>query len=196
MNTPWGVAQDIEPILEDMVFVSTAGHGGLHLDAARNRRMPEYLRRRGGWYEEDCEWCLPCVVFEAEILASGDRCLSRAIQQGSHKQTMKNWFPDEYERFFGAVIPPGESHKKDEREFHRVHAQDWLGISAFGDWDKRVPKGYVGVLAKQGGRDGTGPQKFFWVPQDEYDQREEYGFVIDPHRHTEVAFQEQVTKLA
>jgi hypothetical protein len=69
-----------------------------------------------------------------------------------------------------------------------------VGICAYGDWKEGVPKGYVGVVARQGGHEGTGPEVFFWVPKDEYDGREEYGFVIDPHRHPQVELTVEITK--
>ncbi len=194
MNTPWGPSQEIYPVIEGIVFVSTAGHGGLKLEVWRQARMPLYLRRPGGWYEEDCEWSLPAAVFAAEILAGPESCLRNAVHQGAHQESMRDWFPDEYERFYQTVIPPGQSFKKDERQFYRDHAEDWIGICAYGDWKEGVPIGYVGVVARQGGHGGQGPEKFFYVPKDEYDQRGPHGFVIDRHRHTEVALHVEVTK--
>jgi hypothetical protein len=185
MNTPWGPSQEIEGIIDGIEFVSTAGHGGLKLDPAHNRRMPEYLRRRGGWYEEDCEWCLPAVVFEAELRARGKPPWVKLIEDGDHIETMKDWFPDEYERFFGAEIPPGESFKKDERQFYRDHAGDYIVVCAYGDWAEGVPAGFVGVIARYGGHAGPGPEKCFLVPEAEYDRRGAHGFVIDPARHAE-----------
>ena len=50
-NTPWGSSQGATLYAEDVVFHSTAGHGGIHLSAARNRMVPPMLRAEGGWYE-------------------------------------------------------------------------------------------------------------------------------------------------
>lgn len=49
-NTPWGPSQGATLYAEDVVFHSTAGHGGIHLSAARNRMVPPMLRAEGGWY--------------------------------------------------------------------------------------------------------------------------------------------------
>jgi hypothetical protein len=185
MYTPWGAAQVVTELAAGITFVSTAGHGGVKLDAAHNRRMPEYMRRLGGWYEEDCDWCLPFVVFEAELRAGGESFAVQAIEKSSHVQTFLSWHPDAYEKYYGVTIQQGQSRMRDERDFYRRHARDWLVISAFGDWHARVPQGSVGVCARMGGREGQGPEKWFLVPQQEYDSRE-HDFIIDPGRHPEI----------
>ncbi|OYX90638.1 MAG: hypothetical protein B7Y01_04485 [Xanthobacter sp. 17-67-6] len=50
-STPWGPSQGATLYAEDVVFHSTAGHGGIHLSAARNRMVHPMLRAVGGWYE-------------------------------------------------------------------------------------------------------------------------------------------------
>ena len=185
MYTPWGPSQSVEELADGIVTISTAGHGGIKLDAARNRRMPEYMRRSGGWYEEDCEWCLPFVVFEDELLAGGDEHTAKAIRGGFHTRTLKNCFPDAYERYFHTVIPEGESTIKDERLFYQRHAHDYLVVAAFGDWHEKVPTGSVGVCARVGGRPGQGPERWFMIPAEEYGASR-YQFVVDPVRHPEI----------
>lgn len=185
MNTPWGVADSVDEVIDGIMSVETSSHGGYKLDAARNRRMPEYMRKPGGWYEEDCDWCLPFVAFEAEMLAGGNEHTKKVIRDGCHIHAMKNWHPDAYERYFGRQIPEGESTLKDERLFYERHASDFLVISAFGDWHKKVPKGSVGVLARVGGRQGPGPEKWFMVPGEEYKLSRQQ-FVVDPARYPEI----------
>lgn len=68
MNTPWGQSQQIEIVADGIVKVSTASHGGYHLDAKALAAMPAPLRAIGtfaglGWYEEDCDWCLVALAF-------------------------------------------------------------------------------------------------------------------------------------
>lgn len=53
MDTPWGRAQSAEVIIPGVGVVSTAGHGGIKLSQARQFELPDYMRREGGWYEED-----------------------------------------------------------------------------------------------------------------------------------------------
>ncbi|OYY81114.1 MAG: hypothetical protein B7Y61_14420 [Rhizobiales bacterium 35-66-30] len=43
-NTPWGPSQAATLYAEDVVFHSTAGHGGIHLSATRNRMVHPMLR--------------------------------------------------------------------------------------------------------------------------------------------------------
>jgi len=70
IHTPWGMSQSIETIAEGMEFISCAGHGGIRLSAALNSQVPDWLKsltfnRQGfnGWYEEDCDWCIPVILF-------------------------------------------------------------------------------------------------------------------------------------
>jgi len=171
--SPWGPIQDTTEITEGVSFVSTAGHGGLKLDRKRNAEMPEALRRKGGWYEEDCEYSLVMVglpqYFKPEEVARAH-------------QTAKNWFPDEYEAFTGTIIPLNESYIKQERQFAIDHANDYVVVAAWGDWNKAVPKGMVGVAACKGGDRNT-ERRCFLVPDDEYKTRSHFGFVIDTARH-------------
>src|SRR5205807_4019954 len=67
MHTPWGQAQYAIVMLPGIGFVGTASHGGIKVDQAlMESRMPDYLQRVGGWFEEDCEWAIVFAVFEAE----------------------------------------------------------------------------------------------------------------------------------
>lgn len=189
-KSPWGKIQNSNTIIGGIVAVSTASHGGIKLSRERNATMPEYLRQPGGWYEEDSEWCLPYVVFQAELLLSGDERAKRVIIDGKHISTFKNWFPDLYEKHFGVVLQPGESHKKDEKVFYETHANDWLVVCAWGDYKDGIPEGYVGVIAHQGGRHAkhgeTYPQeRFFLIPADEYRARGPFSFVVDTVAHEE-----------
>lgn len=120
MSTPWGKADHVSAIIPGVWTVSTPSHGGIRLAADRNARVPDYMRAAAfngngaaGWYEEDCDWCIPFVVFEAEILAAGDPYAVKAIQSGQHKETLRNWLPACYEQFFGEIIPAGQSYRKD-----------------------------------------------------------------------------------
>lgn len=186
-ETPWGVADHVTLVCEGIWDVSTPSHGGIKLSRNRNRQMPDYMRMAGGWYEEDVEWCLPCIVFEADILLnSKEVLLVRHILERDHQSTFKNWFPDQYERFFGIELKPGESYKRDEKLWFEKHKDSMIVKSAFGDWYETVPKGMVGVIAGIGGRGGEGRQ--FLVPQEEYTKRGKFGFVVDPSKHQEFNF--------
>lgn len=182
MRTPWGQAQQIEDLAPGIKWVSTASHGGVKLDRALNAEVPDYMREPDGWYEEDVDWAVVAVVYP-DAFEPGSR--ERA------KDTLRNWRPGAYEAFFGEVIQPGMSHVKDERIFLSQHRDDYLVVSAVGDWKEGVPKGFVLVSAARGGRSPEGrlPKDMaeFLVPQEEYDVRTPFGFVVDESRHQRVA---------
>jgi hypothetical protein len=170
-----------------MGTVSTPGHGGVKLSAERNRRIPEDARRPGGWYEEDCDCNIPFAVFLDEIMASGPEWLRTALAKYPPGPTWGEWFPDSYGKWIGRELAPAESHVLRQRIFDREHAADYVVTAAWGDWQKGVPAGMVGVVATLGGRGKDGGRKYYLVPKAEYDARGGgCGFVIDLARHPEV----------
>lgn len=100
--TPWGVSDYEKKIATGIMSYSTPGHGGIHLSPARQIEMPEQLRVEGGWYEEDCDWCLVAVAFS--------QYFTEEYQQA--KETMRNWHPDRYEKYFGVTLKPEESYMR------------------------------------------------------------------------------------
>jgi hypothetical protein len=171
-SSPWGKIQHCEAIIEGIVFVSTAGHGGLKLDRKRNAAIPAYLRRPGGWYEEDCEYAIPLCVFASEF--------SEAKVEAA-KQTFASYFPHSYAQFYNVPVESlrGKSYQYDHECFDREHASDLVGIAAWGDWQTNVPKGMVGVLATRGGQRTPGIEKLaFLVSSERYKARGQFGYVI------------------
>lgn len=72
--TPWGYADEVDEVAEGIWFVSTMTHGGFWLDAQRNALVPAEIKaetywQRGeaGWYEEDCDWAIVCLIFRPEF---------------------------------------------------------------------------------------------------------------------------------
>ena len=61
-RSPWGTVDGCYEVAPGVLSVSTPSHGGLKLSRSRNAAMPESVRRKGGWYEEDCEWSLVALV--------------------------------------------------------------------------------------------------------------------------------------
>ena len=174
--SPWGAIQHTTDYAENIVFVSTASHGGFKLDRAHNAQVNPVWRRKGGWYEEDCEWCIVLTfphAFEPKMVADAHR-------------TAKEWLPDEYGQVYNVTVSLEESHTLRERAFDEAHKDDWVVIAASGDWHQDVPKGMVGCTATKGGKRGNGyvspEERYFLVPSDEY----EPPFVIDLTRHKEV----------
>jgi hypothetical protein len=179
-RTPWGIADYAKPYGDGIVFYSTPGHGGFHVRADLNKQIPDYMRQASGFYEEDCAWAIVATIFPAAFTES---------QRESAKSSLRNWEPEVYERFYGVTVKPGESHVRDQQLFQEAHARDWVAIAAMGDWAEGVPKGYVRVTATLGGqrgRSGSSPEeKSFVVPEEEYEARGKYGFVVDVARHRE-----------
>ncbi|WP_371349273.1 hypothetical protein [Ancylobacter sp. IITR112] len=170
-STPWGPSQGATLYAEDVVFHSTAGHGGIHLSAARNRMVHPMLRAEGGWYEEDEAWAIVAITFPQLFTAFERRCA---------EQTIKDSWPEAWEGIFGTILAPGQSREKDRRAFEQKHAGDWIVIS---DITSNNEKGMVEIVATLGGRRGPGiKERRFLVPSEEY-RSGPFGFVIDEDRH-------------
>lgn len=89
MYTPWGESQHVEHIADGIVSVDTASHGGIRLSAERIKQLPAsaltaVFNKSGVWWEEDCDWCIPWLVFEKEFRfyyeAKGDPWLERNVE--------------------------------------------------------------------------------------------------------------------
>lgn len=172
VTTPWGKADHEKIYAYGIVFYGTPSHGGFKLDRIRNAQVPAALRERGGWYEEDCAWAKVVYAFP-DLFSEDDRA--------SAVKTLKGWYPDAWEAVTGTVLAPGESHIKDERLFLEDHARDWIVISAI---RSEQHPGMVECTATTGGaRSIDTPKRRYLVPDDEYQQRSPFGFVIDETRH-------------
>lgn len=177
-RSPWGTVDQVHLVAEGIWSVSTAGHGGLKLDAGRNSKVPQYMRSPGGWYEEDCEWSIPVVVHGASF---PEELVKKALE------TLRNWFPDQYQAYTGESPRDGESFVLDERRFRERHVGDYIARAAWGDWHDAVPSGMVAVYATVGGAgDEGGTGAYFLVPAPEYQERGRFGFVVDPARHRRI----------
>ena len=115
-HSPWGQVDNQYTLAEGIVSVCTPSHGGIKLNARRQHIMPEYMRTDDGWYEEDCEWARVFVVFSSSILLY---CSARPDDPNTPytlksleyaPKCLKNWSPDAYEKWFGKLIPDGESY--------------------------------------------------------------------------------------
>ena len=171
----WGKIQYAEKLVDGVWSVGTAGHGGIKLDRKHNKAVPEYLRRSGGWYEEDCGWAIPFVLFRDELQNLPKYDYNQAVQ------CFKSWFPTGYEKWSDTIIPPGESYIKDKQDFQQKHKNDWIVVSAI-----NIGNNNVSVVATQGGSyDYDAKKRQFVVPSDEYNERGRFGFVVDVHKHVE-----------
>ncbi len=100
-SSPWGPPQTVEVIARGIYLVETASHGGFYLDPTRNAEVPDYFKaasfnRQGerGWYEEDCDWCIPALVFPDEFSAKlGAHTVALA------RQIACRWHAEAFDRF-------------------------------------------------------------------------------------------------
>ncbi|MER8608066.1 hypothetical protein NKH48_30985 [Mesorhizobium sp. M1233] len=170
-HTPWGTSQGATVYAEGVEAHSTAGHGGFHLSAERNRKVHQMLRANDGWYEEDCHWAAVAQAFPQLFTDFERACAEKSI---------RDWYPDAWEAIHGRVLEPGQSAKKDERAFFERHTDDWMVVSAIRSGHQL---GFTEVIATPGGRRGPGTEeRRFLVATDEYHVGR-FGFVIDVARH-------------
>ena len=114
--SPWGQVDYQRTIIEGIISVGTPSHGGIKLSAKRQAQMPDYMRSDDGWYEEDCDWALVYVVFGVEIRRyyeahpEDENAEYELRNLRSAPESVKNWRPEAYEKFFGEIIPIGESY--------------------------------------------------------------------------------------
>lgn len=172
-STPWGPAQTSELYSKGVVFHSTAGHGGFHIDAGRNEAMHPALRNEDGWYEEDCEWAKVATAFP-ELFTAHERRIA--------ERTLRNALPDAWEAVHGRTLDPCDSFEKERRQFLADHAADWIAVSAIRSNDR---DGMIEVAAKLGGDRAAPVLRCFLIPSDEY-LVGRHGFVVDLTRHEEV----------
>ena len=189
MRTPWGAAQTVKILIDGIGQVNTAGHGGFKLSHERNLKVPLYMRQTSGWYEEDCEVAIPLVVFDTDLRRDGPEWLVELLDKYPPAKTIANYWPDWYERYFKVKLKSEESMVLRERAFKTAHANDYVVVSAFGDWQAGVPKGMVGVYATIGEsrqEPAWSNGKWFLVQAEEYRARQG-SFAIDSARHQEVS---------
>lgn len=194
IETPWGVSQHHTDIAPGLRVYRAASHGGIHVVEARNAQIPGYLRAdthgqlgERGWYEEDCDWCIPAVVFAAEWRTWADQCDSTSADGhlAAAWDTLRNWHPEGYERWTGKQLQIGESYKADEARFWATHRESFVATVAWGDWHDAVPAGQIAVMAR---RQTDGEERYFLLTKDEYAAtRVRVGtfaqHVVDPLRH-------------
>lgn len=129
-NSPWGRVQHATILAPGIVSVSTSSHGGIHLDRAHQaalvrRFSSAWSEKPCGrfcepWYEEDCDWCIPWLMFDGEILAhlraTGQSWELDHFDANSTAalKTWRNWIPDAYEEFFEVKLTAADSYKRRE----------------------------------------------------------------------------------
>jgi hypothetical protein len=185
-QTPWGVADHREELIPGIVFVGTPSHGGYWISAQRKKEMPEVLRTKSGWYEEDCDWALVYLAFADDIERIKPDIYAKRYQAAV--ETVKSWNPEAYEAFFNTVIPPGESYIKDKETFLRDNEGKLAVFAAVGvdNGMVKVCAGAIDPKSRDFRRIDTQSKLEFLVPKADYDQRGQFGFIIDPSKYEKV----------
>jgi hypothetical protein len=136
-RTPWGPAQQAERVADGIVFVPTEGHGGYKLSKERNAAIPPAYRNGSGWYEEDTESHI-VRFYHFDAVARIDPSRSRDERLAGEDESLRDWFPEEWERANGRQLEPGESRKKDERVWGEASAGEYVMTSVQGIEDDLV----------------------------------------------------------
>lgn len=170
-RSPWGEIQNVTHVADGISAVSTAGHGGLKLDKERNAEIPEPMRNSDGWYEEDTEativgWAKP-EAFPHIVERRGETA-TRAM----FDESVKNWYPDEYEKVTGETVTAEESYtrskqlEKQSKESFKAANQDKFVPTRelHTHQEKWVPDNSSLVEAEMG---KTGEKRYFLVPSNE-----------------------------
>lgn len=96
MNTPWGMSDNQETLAEGIISVSTPSHGGIQLSAERQAQLPagiDNFLHDLKWWEEDCDWCVPYIIFKDDIEKHGQAYhFEENLTQA--KETAKHYHPE------------------------------------------------------------------------------------------------------
>ena len=92
--SPWGAIDHVEALGPEVVVVSTPSHGGFWVSPRAMATIPEPLRATpysgGGWFEEDCDWCIPYLAlglhrFEASPARAAETvAAARSVLRACH----------------------------------------------------------------------------------------------------------------
>ena len=147
VHTLWDTPDMATQRLPGVWWVKTPSHGGFVLSDERQAAMSEALRFDSVYYEEDVNWTLVILGFEAEFATLKDPHFD--IERGIAHQTARHWLPHKYGAFTGQVITPSDSYVL--KKVASIEAAiGEIGVrSAFGDWADWVPSGKVGVCGQR-----------------------------------------------
>lgn len=175
-SSPWGVVQHGRVLAEGIVVVGTARHGGIQISRDRLNQMPPALRLgRRRWFEEDCEAALVLWAFADDCGLTGDRL-------GRVEKSVRDWFPDKWEKHTGRTLNRGESATRDKEMFTASNECNYVVTAAWCAGQNDVPEGKVGVLAR---RASDQDERYFLVAATRYAARGQQPgncgtYVVDP----------------
>ncbi|TCP32500.1 hypothetical protein [Sphingomonas sp. BK235] len=147
VHTLWDAPQTAEQRLPGVWSVTTASHGGFVLSYERQAAMPEALRLDSIYYEEDVDWSLVILGFEAEFAALRKPLFD--LERDLARQTARHWRPQRYSAFTGEVLQPSDSHVLRSIASYEAAIGEVGVRAAWGDWADWVPAGKVGVVGQR-----------------------------------------------
>lgn len=174
-TSPWGTITDIDYGGDGIRLVSTASHGGTWVPPELNRLIPEPLRKRNGWYEEDCEARIPAFFFAQQHLAVYPGNTLEEFSAFS-MEGVKYWFPEQWEQASGEKVSAAESPKVKQREFEAAHADTPIEVGI------ARPEGHPNIVLVEATRPADGKTGTFVVPKEEVSSGGGR-FLPDPARH-------------
>ena len=93
-STPWGQWQSAVEHIPGIVFVSTASHGGFHLDSERRKearirfgKLPTFTGSQA-WLEEDCDSALVFLIWAEH---STDEQIHSAVKMVEWMTKQNKW---------------------------------------------------------------------------------------------------------
>lgn len=174
-SSPWGKIQDQWWVTPWLVGVSTSGHGGYKLPREWNSKIPQIMRIKGGWYEEDCEWSIVFSVLENQIkrdmfnFKDSNTCsYNTMFNELYHVKCFRNYFPYAYESFFEVNLEEGESILKDQDTWRERNKDKWQSISAINLPNSNNARVFVSI---GGNREAGNKEKMIIFPRDFYDSK-------------------------
>ena len=108
-RTPWGTAETVTQLADEVWIVETPNHGGLRLDGRARTALPGYVRHTfingGAWAEEDLEMTI-ALAFLATAGVVADDKLTKVFEDVASTQTLVASalrIAENYERYQPAV---------------------------------------------------------------------------------------------
>ena len=110
-ETPWGKADFAEELAEGIISYSTPSHGGIWLSKERQtiieKTIPHVKNFLGSfqWWEEDCDWSVPYVLFQDDIKANG-KAYHFEENLEIAKDTIKRFHPEITKEVASIILNP------------------------------------------------------------------------------------------
>lgn len=120
-ETPWGRADHGEKIATGIYLVGTMSHGGYWLSGDRMAQLPEWAAKANNfvdkaqrigrnWWEEDCDWCVPTLAFQAEFRSHWQRRGATTAQIEHHLKDaelmLRHCHPDAFAAYMARGTVP------------------------------------------------------------------------------------------